>query len=501
MKANLSYDFSSKAGSKLLLLLLLAASSWGLFSCKGTALPPYQIVDFALGSSHACAVLDTGRIKCWGNNNPSKLGVPTEAGNTLIGDTPSETGNGLPFVEVGEGTVLQLVAGSSHNCILFKSLQVKCWGSNDSGQLGLGDTDARDDEDEMGENLPFVELGNRIVPVEIATGGSQATNCVIMSDATGNGGLKCWGDNSEGQLGLGEIGGNKAKIGDAVGEMGISLDFVDLGDGLQVVAVSLGGLHICAVLEKGEQHGVKCWGGNSEGQLGLGDINARGDEGFGTDIIEMGDSLPFVQLGTDMHIRDISAGNEHTCVLFSNGRMKCWGGNSKGQLGLGDNEDRGDEGGVDTATTEMHKNLPFVELGTQLRVTALAKGASANHSCALFENGQAKCWGDNDYGQLGLGDTDPRGDDDDEMGENLPFIGEGRDFSLEKISLGRKNTCGVSSVFVYCWGNSDTGMLANGCSTDPANNIGKSPGQMKALVPVNLGGPNSDRFGSYPCSD
>ena len=83
--------------------------------------------------------------------------------------------------------------------------------------------------------------------------------------------------------------------------------------------------------------------------LGLGDTLNRGDEPG-----EMGDNLPAVDLGTAAVPIAISAGSEHTCVILSGGGVKCWGGNSYGQLGLGDTSTRGDAPG------EMGDNLPRV---------------------------------------------------------------------------------------------------------------------------------------------
>ena len=94
--------------------------------------------------------------------------------------------------------------------------------------------------------------------------------------------------------------------------------------------------------------------------------------------------------------------------------MKCWGDNEFGALGLGDVDDRGDE------PDEMGDNLPAVDLGTGR--TAASISAGGYHNCALLDDGRVKCWGDANWGQLGLGDTENRGDEPDEMGDNLPVV-------------------------------------------------------------------------------
>src|SRR5205823_3943102 len=137
-----------------------------------------------------------------------------------------------------------------------------------------------------------------------------------------NGAVKCWGRNDGGQLGLGDT----VDRGDGAGEMGDSLPAVDLGTGRTAVAISAGDFFTCALLDNAS---VKCWGANSEGQLGLGDTSARGD-----DPGEMGDSLPAVDLGTGRTAVAIDSGNIHTCALLDDTSVKCWGQNLSGQLGL-----------------------------------------------------------------------------------------------------------------------------------------------------------------------
>ncbi|AKT40390.1 uncharacterized protein CMC5_045430 [Chondromyces crocatus] len=101
-------------------------------------------------------------------------------------------------------------------------------------------------------------------------------------------------------------------------------------------------------------------------------------------------------------------------MLLHDGRVKCWGYNDYGQLGLGDMEWRGDRPG------EMGDSLPAVNLGTGKTAVALMAGGS--HTCASLNDGTVKCWGSNDHDQLGLGDTDARGTSASHMGDNLPTV-------------------------------------------------------------------------------
>jgi alpha-tubulin suppressor-like RCC1 family protein len=164
--------------------------------------------------------------------------------------------------------------------------------------------------------------------------------------------------------------------------MGDNLPAVDLGAGKTAVAISAGGSCTCAILDDGK---VKCWG-----------------------------NLNTIELGTGKTAVAIAVAGSHVCAILNDGSIKCWGHNDYGQLGLGDTKSR------DAFPSEMGDNLPAVDLGAGMK--ALAIGGHLEFTCALLEGGGLKCWGRNDAGQLGLGDTVHRGDEPGEMGDNLPFV-------------------------------------------------------------------------------
>jgi alpha-tubulin suppressor-like RCC1 family protein len=248
----------------------------------------------------------------------------------------------------------------------------------------------------MGDALPAVDLGLGLTARSVAVGHSRS--CAVLD----SGSLKCWGYNRTGLLGLGD----KEFRGDEPDEMGDALPDIDLGESSRATLVSVGSSHTCALLESGL---VKCWGNASLGELGLGDQEQRGDEPG-----EMGEALPPVDLGRGERARTLSAGGDHTCAVLENDSLKCWGNSFLGQVGLGDTVVHGDEPG------EMGDALPTVDLGVGLSVRSVSAGRS--HSCALLHDGTMKCWGSNEYGQLGLGDRENRGDEPGEMGDALPTV-------------------------------------------------------------------------------
>ena len=298
-------------------------------------------LQLSVGALHGCVKLDDSSVKCWGFAGHGQLGYGDKFNR---GDEPGEMGDSLPTVALGTGiSVNRIIAGFIHTCALLDDGNVKCWGPNHFGQLGYGDVSFRGDgPGEMGDNLPTIDLGTGRTAVQVAIGGLHT--CALLDDAT----VKCWGSGTDGTLGDGAT----SNRGDGPGEMGDNLPRVDLGTGRTAVQISAHRSHSCALLDNGS---VKCWGKGSSGELGYGDSNSRGD-GPG----EMGDSLPIIDLGTGKTPVQVCAGFSHSCALFDDTTVKCWGSGQFGKLGRGDILNYGDESG------EMGDNLPLINFGSNI---------------------------------------------------------------------------------------------------------------------------------------
>ena len=173
----------------------------------------------------------------------------------------------------------------------------------------------------------------------------------------------------------------------------------------------------------------------------------------------------------------VVAGSSYSCALLLDGTVKCWGWNSVGQLGQGDTDDRSDGPG------EMGDNLPAIDLGTDRTAVAIAVGSS--HVCVVLDNGTVKCWGSNSSGQLGQGDTDHRGDDAGEMGDNLQAIDLGTGRTAVAVATGAAQSCVLlDNGTVKCWGANGSGQLGQGNTTVR----GDDPGEMGDNLPaIDLG--------------
>jgi alpha-tubulin suppressor-like RCC1 family protein len=164
------------------------------------AIPPASAI--AAGAFHTCAVLATGAVTCWGQNDAGQLGVLREP----------NAGIGVPgkLVDLGGGrSARAIAAGASHTCALLDDFSVKCWGFNEHGELGVGDSSNRGDDEPLGDGLPVVTLAPDPVSV-LAVGSNHA--CAIQAA-----GVRCWGLNDSGRLGVGDNQDRGADPSQAIG--------------------------------------------------------------------------------------------------------------------------------------------------------------------------------------------------------------------------------------------------------------------------------------------
>ena len=276
-----------------------------------------SISTLAAGTAHTCAISDTFSVYCWGRGLEGGLGTENIKN---VGNATGEMGDYLIATNIGPSHLLPAViqSGDEMTCIATMEAKVKCWGDNKFGQLGYGDTLNRgDDANEMGNNLPFLNFASAAYdPNLLAIGHSHS--CVILNDITFQ--LKCWGANGNGKLGY-EDTTNRGKL---AGQMGDYLPPVNVG-AEDPMFVSLGKDHSCALMV--DLLTLKCWGLNTSGQLGYGDLNDRGD-----DPNEMGNYLPNVIFSAAELPLELSLGDSSTCALSSSFQVKCWGANTAGLI-------------------------------------------------------------------------------------------------------------------------------------------------------------------------
>ena len=153
------------------------------------------------GGAHTCALLDDGRVRCWGNGGNGRLGSGG-AGN--VGDDPGETPGSVEPVNLGAGrTAKAISAGDFHTCAVLDDGTVRCWGYGGDGELGYGNRNWIGDDEAPGSVGP-VDLGSGRTAVAITAGGAHT--CALLDDAS----VRCWGFGRYGRLGY----GNTRTVGD-----------------------------------------------------------------------------------------------------------------------------------------------------------------------------------------------------------------------------------------------------------------------------------------------
>lgn len=302
------------------------------------------------------------------------------------------------YTIVVEGVALQatqIAAGSSHTCALTIAGGVKCWGDNRHGMLGDGTGVDRT----FPADVPGLESGVK----SIATG--HYHTCALLQ----SGGVQCWGSNFYGQLG----DGTNITRHTPVPIIGVDVDVLDIKGGWG---------HMCAITHDAR---MKCWGHNSRGQLGNGTTTWS--------------ALPVDVSGINAPVKSFASGYFHNCALLETGNALCWGGNTHGQLGDGTTTDR------------------LVPVSVELDNTQ-SLHAGYFHTCSIDLIGDVKCWGNNEYGQLGDGLLQSRST----PGNTISLGGKAR-----SMTGGYNHSCALlASGSVKCWGHNEFGQVGDNTAID-----------------------------------
>ena len=261
--------------------------------------------------------------------------------------------------------------------------------------------------------------------MQVSSGGSHS--CGVSSDNK----AYCWGTDSNGQMGNGDITGYQPTPG--------AVDTSGVLSGKTVIKVVTGNNHACALSSEGLAY---CWGRGVEGQLGsVGFISSSAVPVA----VDMGGSL------AGKTFIDITSGVHHTCAISSDYKAYCWGYDFDGELG----NSSGIVGNVD---------YPYAvdTSGALAGKTILSIAAGAYHTCAIASDNQAYCWGSDSNGQIGNGAT--TGDQGSPVAVVTSGVLSGK--TITSLSSGGNHTCSIASDnLAYCWGVDVNGELGNGATT------------------------------------
>ena len=371
---------------------------------------PIGKLAIASGAYHSCAITAGGGVQCWGANFYGMLGDGTTTNRDVAVDV-----TGL------QSGVVAIAAGNFHTCAVTTAGALKCWGYDVLGAVGNGHVCA---DFRCKTPMDVTGLGSGVAAV---SGGGQFT-CAL----TTGGAVKCWGDNREGQLGVGNTSGpEQCSFGSFSFACSTTpVDVVGLASG--VAEIKSGGAHSCALTTVG---GVKCWGRNSSGQVGDGTKSLR--------------SSPVNVTGLGSGVDAITSGIFHSCAL-SGGGVQCWGADKYGQLGAVTSDlcDYG-EGPHNCSTVPL-------SVSTLSSGVTLVDGGD-EHTCAITTGGALKCWGHNHVGQVGDGTITDRSTPVDvcASGATPPCTASnGNTFTgVFDVAGGSQHTCAlITGGAAKCWG-------------------------------------------------
>jgi alpha-tubulin suppressor-like RCC1 family protein len=355
-------------------------------------------VNVAVGFSQACSIRPDATLACWGNNSSGQLGNGSVDSRFHPNPATVPGLSGVSAVSAGRASVCAISNGN-----------VFCWG-NGSGTPSLvpGLTGAvavtTAGENENPEDPAFCSFGHNLHA------------CALLADGT----VSCWGGNHCGELGDGTTV-ERATPATVPGLRG-------------VVSLFAGGTHTCALLQDGS---VSCWGGNQSGQLGNG--NSDG----------LAHPTPATVAGLSGRVAALSGGNAHTCALLSAGGLECWG------------EDFLGETGYDLEPPPSSGGRPLEPSPVPTQGIAKAAGISAHdglHTCALLPDATARCWGNDNGGELGNGTVT-----DLNTANPVPSAVLGLNGPVASIVAGDGMSCAVlADASVECWGDNSFGGVGNG---------------------------------------
>ncbi len=379
---------------------------------SGTAASTNQLI--AAGEDHTCAIKNAS-LYCWGRNNYGQLGDGTPVARTL------------PFkLTTLDDSVTAVVANVRGTCVIDNN-KVKCWGDNSYGQLG-----------EASSPTIIPKVAFRYAPGLVKDLGSNVTMIAAGSYhfcAIDNGAAKCWGNNTNG-----ELGSVKAGI-----EPTIAIrprQVLGLSSGVTMIAA--GFQHSCAI----QNGALYCWGKNGDGQLGNGSTSV---EIF----------LPVPVSGLGFGVTKVAVGHKHTCAIQAvNGaeNVHCWGNNSKYSIGN---------------DSSNSSSAPVRIIGI---TDAKDIFATSSTSCYRNKDSALFCWGDNSNGETGT--QVPKTGVTNLSLVRTPQLVYGFSGDVASVSqsagadpIGR-HMCAFKSGDLHCWGRNNYaqvtgGAWASGSTTKP----------------------------------
>lgn len=371
------------------------------------------LTQVSAGASASEGLTSTGQVLAWGANGSGQLGD----GNSNEADSP--VGVQLP----SGVTATQVAMGGSFGLALSSAGTVYAWGDNSSGELGNGSSSSSSD-----------------VPVRVSFPAGTTVTQIAAGDAfalalASSGAVYAWGDDSFGELGDGNEGGDST-----------TPEQVLVPTGFTVTQLAAGTYFGLALTSNG---GVLAWGYGGNGELGDNETN-----NLSTPV------LARIPSGTT--VTQVAGGGGMALALTAAGSVLAWGSGGQGQLG---------DGSTAQANTPVAVSLPAGTTATQV-------AAGGGFGVAATAAGGAYAWGDNSYGELGDGSTGGQSDVPVAVslasGTGVGAVAAGEYHALA-IELSPSTVSGVSPALAPFYGGTRVTISGVGFSGATAVHFGTTP--------------------------
>ncbi|MBI3889663.1 hypothetical protein HY312_03790 [Candidatus Saccharibacteria bacterium] len=392
----------------------------------------YPAIGIAAGTRHTCSVLND-RVFCWGDNSYGQLGN----GDTTARNVPEQVPGALSAM-----TASRITAGDDYSCASTTAAdgydQVYCWGRNDAGQLGNDTTTSPQTTPTLVKGLP-----NNIKVTGLSAG--ENSTCAIASKK-----VYCWGGNNYKQLGLSGGAANAARQLRATEVTALSSKVS--------TSISVGYYSACAVANTE----LWCWGRNYHGVIGVGDNDTDANIYTPTRVnAGVIGSKRVASVSVSKRIddtnNDIDNGPFACAVLQAEKNTVCWG--SSGSRQLGD--------GVQRTFNFIPFRLPFVSAAVNANSGALANqpvstiSVGGRHACSLSDNTTVVCWGNSTDGQIGNGNIN-NSSNPARINTYGDLVVGGASRYVTAIAAGDAHTCAIADSAIFCWGKNNKGQLGVG---------------------------------------
>ncbi len=379
-----------------------------------------NVKSISAGGEYTCAVGFDDKAYCWGRNNGYQLGN----GNTSNSLTPVALSQGL----MSSLSVKSISAGGYHGCAIGFDDRAYCWGSGSWGRLGNGAS------------------ANSSTPVAVSQGLMDSLSIRSIAAGTGantcaigfNNKAYCWGDGTGGRLGNNTTTTSSTPVTVLQGER----------NSVEVKSISRpSGYHVCLI---GIDDDVYCWGANYKGQLGNNSTSFTS-----SNLVPVRSSST---INPSLGFKNISTGNQNTCIVDISDDAYCFGYNDYGKLGIN--------------FFDYHKTPVAVEQGSMPFLSTAIISSGGYFTCSVNTN-NTYCWGDGHLNQLGNNST---------LYHSNPTAthkGEMQSLNVKTISSGDSHVCAIGfDNRAYCWGRGNNYQLGNGSLTNKPTPVAVSQGEM-----------------------